>query len=66
MFIAHLSQRSELYEIDSKHDADYVVLDLRPYVNAGVKGYDVAYFEENGYQLSLYEENLLAIFVAEK
>lgn len=66
MFVAHLSQRSELYEIDSRHDADYVVLDLRPYVNAGVDGYDIEYFERNGYQLSLYEDNLLAIFVAEE
>ncbi len=66
MFIPQLSRRSELYVIESKHDAEYVALDLRPYVAAHVDGYDVRYFEARGYQLLIYEEDLIAIFCAEE
>lgn len=62
MFIPHLSQREFLYEIESLKDAEYAVLDLRPYVNAHVEGVDVEYFEALGYQLIHYEEDLIALF----
>lgn len=64
MFSPHLSRRSELYEIDTRHDTEYAVLDLRPYANARVEGYDLDYFERDGWQLIVYEEDLIAIFVA--
>ncbi len=64
MFSPHLSRRSELYEIDTRHITEYAVLDLRPYVNAKVEGYDLEYFEDRGWQLIVYEEDLIAIFVA--
>lgn len=64
MFVPHLSRRSELYEIDTYHAAEYAVLDLRPYVNAKVEGYDIGYFEDRGWQLIVYDEDLIAIFVA--
>ncbi len=66
MFIPHLSQRDELYVIESRHDAEYVALDLRAYVAAHVEGYDVFYFETRGYELLVYEEGLIAIFRAEE
>ena len=62
MFVPHLSQREFLYEIESLKDAEYAVLDMRPYVNAHVDGIDVEYFEALGYQLIHYEEDLIALF----
>lgn len=62
MFVPHLSRREILYEIDSLHDTEYAVLDLRPYVNAHVEGINVEYFEAMGYQLIHYEEDLIALF----
>ncbi len=64
MFSPHLSRRAELYEIDTRHAADYAVLDLRPYVNADVEGYDMEYFESSGWQLTAYVDNVIAIFTA--
>ena len=64
MFSPHLSRRAELYEIDTHHAVDYAVLDLRPYVNAHVEGYDMEYFERNGWQLVAYTEDVIAIFTA--
>ncbi len=61
MFIPHLSAREELYVIESLHDSEFVALDLRPYINAHVNGITVEYFEARGYQVILYEEELLAI-----
>ena len=64
MFSPHLSRRSELYEIETRHKTDYAVLDLRPYVNAKMEGYDMAYFESLGWQLVSYTEDVIAIYAA--
>ncbi|MBR6709394.1 MAG: DUF2079 domain-containing protein, partial [Clostridia bacterium] len=61
MFTPHLSRRSELYLLNSKHNAEYVVIDLRPYVNASIEGYDLAYFEARGCEMLVYVDNLIAI-----
>lgn len=61
MFVPHLSRR-EIFEIQSRNDTEYAVLDLRPYVNAHVDGIDVDYFEAMGYRLVHYEEDLIALF----
>lgn len=64
MFSPHLSRRDELYEIETVHPADYAVLDLRPYVNAKQEGYDMAYFEDRGWTLVSYTEDVIALFRA--
>ena len=64
MFVPQLSQRSTLYEIGTYHPTEYAVLDLRPYIDAKVEGYDIDFFERNGWNLVVYEENVIAIFSA--
>ena len=62
MFAAHLAEREELYYLTNEKDADYVVLDLRPYINiASARGYDVEYFERLGYELLTQTEDIIAL-----
>ena len=51
MFAAHLSARTELYYLTNDKEADYVLIDLRPYINiTSARGYDAEYFERRGYE----------------
>ena len=62
MFAAHLSTREELYYLTNEKDADYVLLDLRPYINiTSARGYDVEYFERLGYELVAQTEDVIAV-----
>lgn len=64
-FVANLSQRREIYRLKSKNHAEYIVIDLRP---ERVTQETQAYLEEflkNGYQQTVYEENLLTILKRE-
>ena len=62
MFAAHLASREELYYLTNEKDADYVVLDLRPYININsARGYDVEYFERLGYELVTMTEDVIAL-----
>lgn len=62
MFAAHLANRSELYYLTNEVDADYVVLDLRPYINiASARGYETEYFERQGYELIVEIEDVIAV-----
>ena len=62
MFIAPLSARSQLYYLTNETDADYVLLDLRPYINiTSARGYDVEYFERRGYELVTEVEYIIAV-----
>ena len=62
MFAAHLSKRNELYYLTNEADAEYVLLDLRPYINiASARGYDVEYFERQGYELLTKVEDVIAV-----
>lgn len=62
MFAAHLSAREELYYLTHEKDADYVILDLRPYINiASARGYETEYFERLGYELIREEQDIIAV-----
>lgn len=62
MFAAHLSRRDELYYLTNEVDADYVLIDLRPYINiSSARGYDVEYFERRGYEPVTEVEDVIAL-----
>ncbi|MBQ7321982.1 MAG: DUF2079 domain-containing protein [Clostridia bacterium] len=62
MFAAHLADRRELYYLTNDADADYVLLDLRPYINiSSARGYEVEYFERRGYELLTEVEDVIAV-----
>jgi hypothetical protein len=62
MFAAHLANRSELYYLTNEIEADYVILDLRPYINIeSARGYEVEYFERMGYELIIEEQDVIAV-----
>ncbi len=62
MFVAHLAAREELYYLTNEVTAEYVVLDLRPYINiSSARGYDVEYFERRGYELLTEVEDVIAL-----
>ena len=66
MFAAHLADRRELYYLTNEVDADYVILDLRQYINiTSARGYEVEYFEYHGYDLVTEVEDVIAILVRE-
>lgn len=58
-YLAHLSQRKEIYEVEyTKHDGDYLVLDLRYETGRKtMKGLD-----NTQYQLISYKEGLIAVY----
>ncbi len=62
MFAAHLAQREELYYLTNEKDAEYVALDLRPYISINsARGYDVEYFERLGYELIIQVDDIIAL-----
>ena len=62
MFAAHLASREKLYYLTNEKDADYVALDLRPYISINsARGYDVEYFERLGYELIAQTEDVIAL-----
>lgn len=62
MFAAHLADRRELYYLTNEVEADYVIIDLRPYINiAAARGYEVEYFERQGYELIAEVEYVIAV-----
>ncbi len=64
MFAAHLADRSELYYLTNEVEADYVLIDLRPYINiSSARGYEVEYFERRGYELLIEVDDVIAVLI---
>ena len=62
MFAAHLAEREELYYITTEEEADIILIDLRPYISIpSAGGYEVEYFERQGYHLVLQINNVIAV-----
>lgn len=61
-FVARLARRDVIYALESKHETDYVVFDLRYDQNANEKKYEDLLSE--GWNTEAYEEGLIAVVSA--